>query len=155
MPLYSRVYSATDSTAEFYEVIKDKEIKLTCTRTRVVYERPERFIVDSSLKVNSVSWDAPYIPDVEASVSGALSFSEFWRFRGSVRYFGKHYIENGKNDREDGFVTIDVGVDRELWDEHLRLYVDLRNMTDSEGAWWTNRYEIPGAGLYAGLKLDY
>lgn len=160
MPLYSRTYpSSPDSSVEFYEIVTDSEIKLTGARLRVSYEKQERLVVDGCLTVNSTSWNfsekAPYIPDMEAAVNGALIFYQLWRFQGSVRYFGKHYVEKDSSAREDGFITIDVGIDRKLWDKHLRLFVDLRNLTNSNGAWWTSRYEIPGAGLYAGLKLDY
>ena len=160
MPLYSRTYPiSSDTSAEFYEIVGDTEIDLTGARLRVSYERHERLVIDGSLTVNNTSWNynekAPYIPDSEASVNGALKFYQVWRLRGSLRYFGKHYVEKDSGEREDGFVTIDVGVDRKLWDERLSLYVDLRNLTDSGGAWWTSRYAIPGAGLYAGFKVEY
>ena len=97
----------------------------------------------------------PYIPNIEALIDGYWIFFRFWKLRTSLHYYGKHYIETNSDDTEDVFLTIDLGVDRELWKEYLSLYLDIRNITNEKGSWWTEPYEIPGAGLYLGIRAHY
>ena len=79
---------------------------------------------------------------------------KLWTLRTSVNFIGKHSVDITSDDEVVSFLTIDCGVERELWN-YLSVYTDIRNITNSEGAWWTNQYGIPGIGLYIGLKARY
>ena len=108
---------------------------------------------------NNTSWnfpgDVPYIPDIEGIVDGYYRLYRFWRLNGRLRFMGEHHVRNGSAAVEDGFFTVDLGIERSLLNEHLSIYFDVRNITNTEGAWWTGQYEIPGAGMYIGLKAAY
>jgi hypothetical protein len=95
--------------------------------------------------------DVPYVPAFEASVRGTIATWRSWTIRGTLNVVGEHPSWRGAG-KEDGFLTIGCGVEREFFD-FISVYFDLRNLTNAEGTWWTSRYEIPGAGMYGGLKL--
>ena len=112
----------------------------------------------SELTINNATWnmsgEVPYIPVGEAFVSGYFLPYRLWTVRGSLNYMNKHYVETGLDDAVDWFVTMNCGVERELW-KYYRLYIYLRNITNFKRSWWTSQYKIPGIGLYAGLKMEY
>ena len=154
------IFSLKDSLGvHFYKIVKGSEVELSGVRLNASYEIGKNFAVDGSLKWNDSSWNfsdnVPYIPDMEAVLNSSYRIHRFWRFYGIYRYSGKHYTDASGTLEEDGFFTIDLGVERELWKQYLSAYIELRNLTGQKGAWWTSRYLIPGAGFYAGLKANY
>ncbi|GAJ10835.1 unnamed protein product, partial [marine sediment metagenome] len=96
----------------------------------------------------------PYIPAVESVIQGYMVPRRKWKIRGALNFTGEHYVQTGSGDTVDAFVTVDMGVERDIRNL-FNIYCDLRNITNSEGAWWTDGYQIPGIGFYAGVKVNY
>ena len=151
-PVYNR-------SGDFFDVVQDAEIELSGFRLTTSYNRNDILEVNGLINLNKVTWNfsghAPYIPSIEAYLDGYFIPRRFWKLRASLRFTGEHYVEINKDDIEDSFVTIDLGVDRELWKQYISLYLDLRNITNSKGSWWTDTYQIPEIGLYIGIKAHY
>ena len=120
---------------------------------------PGVWSVGGRLTTKSASWnysgDVPYIPDMEVAVEAGWTVLDVWRLRGSAHLYGKHHVERGSTDTEDSFLVVDVGVDRDLWLDYVSAFIDLRNLTDAEGSWWSEEYRVPGIGLYAGVHAHY
>ena len=161
------VFSVQDIVgAHFYKIVPGSEVELTGARLSGSYEKGKNFTADGCLIWNDSSWNisdnvpyipdnVPYIPDIEAVLNSSYRIHRFWRLYGTFRYRGKHYTDAAGTQEEDGFFTIDLGVERELWKQYLSAYIELRNLTGQKGAWWTSQYLIPGAGFYAGIKANY
>ena len=151
-PVYNR-------SGDFFDVVQDAEIELSGFRLTTKYNRNDILEVNGLINLNKVTWNfsghAPYIPSIEAYLDGYFIPRRFWKLRASLQFTGKHYVEINKDDIEDSFVTIDLGVDRELLKQYISMYLDLRNITNSKGSWWTDTYQIPGIGLYIGIKAHY
>jgi len=150
-PVFSR-------SGDFFDVIKDAEIDLSGYILKSKYNRNDIWGLDSVINTNKASWNSghvPYIPNIEACLNGYYTLFSSWKIRAALQFYGEHYVEINSDDIEDSFFTIDIGVDRELWKQHLSMYFDLRNITNSKGSWWTNKYKIPGIGLYLGVKAHY
>ncbi len=154
-PVYSR-------SGDFFEVVKDAEIDLSGFVMKSTYDRKNTMGLDFELKVTNASWasgnfsgEVPYIPDMEACLEGYVVPHKFWKIRASLLFYGEHYLEINSDDKEESFYTLDIGVDRKLWKKYINMYLDLRNITNSKGTWWTDKYIIPGIGLYLGIKAHY
>jgi len=150
-PVFSR-------SGNFFEVVKDAGIDLSGYRLKSEYNSNDIWGLDGIINTNKASWnsgDVPYIPNIEVCLNGYYSFFSSWKLRASLQFYGKHHVDINSDDVENSFFTIDMGVDRKLWKQHLSMYFDLRNITNSKGSWWTNKYKIPGIGLYLGIKAHY
>ena len=91
---------------------------------------------------------------MQTDIHGYMAPYKKWLFRGAIHFFGEHYLEIDSDDTAGSFFTIDLGAERELL-SFLSVYIDIRNITNNDGTWWTSQYQIPGIGLYAGLKSRY
>ncbi|MFC1538062.1 hypothetical protein ACFL6H_01435 [Candidatus Latescibacterota bacterium] len=151
-PVFSR-------TGDFFEIVKNAEVELTGYRVKTEYLKKDLWGINGIVNVNNADWkflgNVPYIPNMDAIFDGYYIPHKFWKIRTSLNYIGKHYVETNKSDSENSFVIIDLGVDREIYKQYISMYLDLRNMTNSEGSWWTGRYNVPGIGMYIGLKAHY
>lgn len=144
------------SIGDCFGIVGGAEIETTGGRVRVKYDRDGAWGLDGLLTVRDASTadgdDVPYVPAFEASVRGTIAAWHSWTFHGTLNVVGEHAVMAGAPGKEDGFLTIGCGVERDFFD-FFSVYFDLRNLTNAEGTWWTSRYEIPGAGMYGGLKL--
>ncbi len=144
------------SIGDCFGIVGGAEIETTGGRVRVKYDRNGAWGLDGLLTVRDASTagddDVPYVPAFEASVRGTIAVWRSWTLRGTLNVVGEHAVMAGAPGKEDGFLTIGCGVEREFFD-FISVYFDLRNLTNAEGTWWTSRYEMPGAGMYGGLKL--
>ncbi|MBT4483275.1 MAG: TonB-dependent receptor [Candidatus Latescibacteria bacterium] len=138
----------------FFDVVKNESVKMTGFRIKGKYDRDGKWGFDGEFLVRNTSWNVPYLPAVQTDIHGYMTPYKKWLFRGAVHFFGEHYLEIDSDDTDDSFFTIDFGVERELL-SFLSVYIDIRNITDSDGTWWTSQYRIPGIGLYAGLKSRF
>ncbi len=158
-PVFNGVFPLADTTAVFFDIVQGAKVKISGVKLNAAYDNDSEWGVDGSFTIKNSSWnfsgDVPYIPQVEAAVNGYFMLFRTWRLRSSIRFMGEHNIVRDSGNTEDSFMTIDVGVDRQLWKQYLSLYIDLRNLTNADDAWWTNGYRMPGAGLYAGIKAVY
>lgn len=147
-----------DRTGDFFTLANGGDVDMTGFTVGAVYDRGGWWGFDGGLTIRDASWDdpgeVPYVPSFETVVDGYLAPVGKWKVYGTLRVLGEHYISAGSDDTEDGFFTVDVGVERELLDI-LSAFVEVRNLTNSDGAWWTSQYEIPGTGLYGGLKTGF
>ena len=154
-PVYSR-------SGDFFDVVKDAEIDLSGFVMKSTYDRKNIMGLDFELKFTNASWasgnfsgEVPYIPGMEAGLEGYFIPHRLWKIRASLLFYGEHYLEINSDDKEKSFYTLDIGVDRQLWKKYISMYMDLRNITKSKGSWWTDKYKIPGIGLYVGIKAHY
>jgi len=151
-PVFSR-------SGNFFDVVQDAEIELSGFRLSASYNRNDRWEVNGLINFNKVTWNfsghVPYIPSIETHINGYFIPYKFWKLRASLQFNGEHHVEINKDDRADSFLTIDLGVDRVLWKQYISMYLDLRNITNSKGSWWTDTYQIPKIGLYIGIKAHY
>ena len=143
---------------DFFAVIGDASVDVTAYKVGALYDTNGVWGFDGEFAVNSASWDkngeVPCVPLVESRIDGYWRPHGKWILRGALTVMGEHHVEMGKNDIVDPFFSVDCGVERELL-RYLDLYFNVRNLTNSEGSWWTDMYGIPGTGLYAGLKARY
>ncbi|MFC1551398.1 hypothetical protein ACFL6P_02415 [Candidatus Latescibacterota bacterium] len=151
-PVFSR-------TGDYFEIVKNADVELTGFRVKTEYLEEDSWGLNGQVNVNNADWNfagnVPYIPDMDARVDSYYIPHGLWKIRASLTYTGKHYVELNKDDSESSFVMIDLGVDREVLKQYISMYVDLRNITDSNGSWWTARYNVPGIGIYIGIKAQY
>ena len=152
-------------SGNFFDVVRNASVELTGFRLRTRYDKEKNWGFNGELFINDStctcpvpggkqSGDTPYIPGVKSVIHGYWVPYKLWTLRTSVNFIGKHSVDITSDDEVVSFLTIDCGVERELWN-YLSVYTDIRNITNSEGAWWTNQYGIPGIGLYIGLKARY
>ncbi|MFC1608253.1 hypothetical protein ACFL47_09805 [Candidatus Latescibacterota bacterium] len=153
------VFTSVDSSAALFGIVPNSEVDLSGILIRLAYTGSNRFDLGGKLKITDASWNlsdhVPYIPGMELDLDAGMNLYESWRLYGAIRYVGEHYIDTAGNESEDGFITFDVGVERVFLNRHLSFYVDLRNLTNTEGAWWSGPYPIPGTGLFTGLNMHY
>ncbi|HDY88753.1 MAG TPA: hypothetical protein ENH82_11670 [bacterium] len=157
-PVYTR-------SGDFFDVVNDAEINISGYSLKSRYNKNNIVELEGIFKINNASWnftgEVPYIPDIEARLGGYMIPRKFWKIRASMQFYGEHYVEKYSKDVinsdevEDSFLTIDIGVDRELWKKYISMYMDLRNITNSKGSWWTDKYKIPGIGIYLGVRAHY
>ncbi|MDP2984306.1 MAG: hypothetical protein Q8O92_13380 [Candidatus Latescibacter sp.] len=151
-PVFSR-------KGNFFEVIPDARVTLTGVKVSALYDHEKFWGADGDLTVKRVSWNfsgkVPYIPLVEAAANGYVIPGSHWLLYGTMRFTGTHYVEKGSLDTAKGFLTIDIGAEREIWGKSVKGYVDIKNLLNSGGAWWTDEYRIPGIGVFAGVKARY
>ncbi|MFC1692135.1 hypothetical protein ACFL1R_01360 [Candidatus Latescibacterota bacterium] len=145
-------------SGDFFTIIKDAEVDLNGFSFKTSSTNKETWGLESEFKFNNVSWwneggEVPYIPAGEFSLSGYLAPKRKWILRGSLRFMGKHFVELGSKEFVKSFITIDCGIERELW-KSLGVFIDIRNITNNSGSWWTDKYKMPGIGLYTGLKTN-
>lgn len=105
-----------------------------------------------------MSWnlggDVPYMPAFKSIIDGYVMPGGKWKLTGRMSVFGEHYVAAGSNKTVDGFMTLDCGVERAVL-RSLAAYVEIHNITNAEGAWWTSQYQIPGTGLFAGIRAGF
>jgi len=144
-------------TGDFFALVAGADVDRNDVEFGMCYRRSV-WSIDGSFSSNSASWnlagEVPYVPTYDALIEAHWTGMEKWIVSAGLNLVGEHYTTAGTNDTEDGFMTIDCGIERELW-ENLTVYCDVRNLTNAEGAWWTNSYLIPGTGIFAGVKLGY
>jgi hypothetical protein len=143
----------------FFEIIPDARVSLTGIKAKAEYDLKNRWGAKGEFSIKKASWnfsgDVPYIPLVEASASGYFIPDPLWRIYGTFKFMGKHHVEKGSDDIAKAFLTIDIGAEREILKKYIDGYVDIKNLLNSSGAWWTDEYRIPGIGVYAGVKARY
>ena len=156
MPVFSRIAIDVDEKSiDFYKVVEGSEVEIRGARLKFQYETGGRLSLGGRMIMNDVLDNVPYIPELEAVLNGSYRLHRFWSLYGAFRYYGAHYIETTSTAQEDGFFTLDIGVNREIWKQYLGMYIELRNLTNQEGTWWTSQYKIPGTGIYTGLKVTF
>jgi hypothetical protein len=159
MPLFTRWSRPSDNTAVFYRIFNAGVVDLTGAKLKASYDKNEFWGIDGSMTFTDATSNStdnvPYIPQVKAELDAYYMFRQVWKIRGSVCFYGQHYSYWNQNVKEDSFLTLDLGVDRKVWKEYLSMYVELRNLMNARGYWWTSPYRIPGPGMYAGLKATY
>jgi hypothetical protein len=146
-------------TGDYFDIVKSAELEMSGFTLKSGFDRADFWGVNGEINFNEADCNntgrAPFIPEADAQIDGYYIPHELWNIRAVMRYVGIHYIDQATTDSESSFVMIDVGVDRTLLEDYISMYVDLRNITDSDGVWWTGRYTVPGIGLYIGLKAQY
>lgn len=150
-PVFSR-------SGDFFDIVKDAEIDLAGYRLKSDYNKNNIWGLDGIININKTSLDSgdvPYIPDIEVFLDGYYTLYRSWILRTSLQFYGEHHVEINSDVVEDSFLTIDIGVERKPWKQYLSMYLNLRNITNSKGSWWTDKYKIPGIGLYLGVKVHY
>ncbi len=144
-------------TGKFFALVPKAEVDLSSFGFGLDYHRSV-WSLDSSFTVNDASWnlagEVPYVPAYDAVVSARWFGFGKWVVKGKMTFRGEHYTTFGTNDKEDAFMMLDCGVEREI-KQKVTLYCDFRNLTDADGAWWTDDYQVPGIGFYAGLRAGY
>ena len=149
----------------YFDTVAGASVEVTGLRLRTSYHREDSWGFDGELYINDAkctypvsgvekTGDAPYIPGIKSMIKGYLVPARKWLLHGTVNIVGSHTVQTGSTDEVDPFLTVDCSVERELM-KYLSVYVDVRNITNSDGAWWTNQYRIPGTGLYGGFKVHY
>lgn len=145
-------------SGNFFDIAGNADVDITGFLFRTLYDRDGRWGFDGRIIYNDAALndngDVPYIPVVESVIQGYMVPRSRWKISGALNFTGEHYIQTGSGDTVDAFVTVDMGVERDIRNI-FNIYCDLRNITNSEGAWWTDGYQIPGIGLYAGVKVRY
>gem|GEM_PF-4148177 len=151
-PIFSRKGS-------FFEIIPDASVTLTGVKVKAAYDLEKLWGAEGEFTIKKASWNfsgnVPYIPLVEVSAGGYVIPYPLWKLYGSLTFMGTHYVEKGSDDTAKAFLTIDIGAEREIWKKNIDAYVDIKNLLNSSGAWWTDEYKIPGIGVYAGIKAKY
>ncbi len=151
MPVFSRF-------GNFFDIINNAEIDFSGYRLKSGYNRNEIWGLDGNITKNKASWDSgdvPFIPNIEVFLDGYYKLYSSWELRASMQFYGKHYVDINSDDIEDSFFTVDFGIEKKLWKQYLSMYLDFKNVTNSKGSWWTDRYKIPGTGIYFGVKAHY
>ena len=144
-------------SGDFFDVVKGAKIDFSGFRLKSAYQRNNVWGLNGIITKTSwnFSGNVPYIPSIEAHFNGFYIPYRFWKIRALLLFTGKHYIDVDSDETKGSFFILDLGVDRELWKQYLSMYLDIRNITNSKGTWWTERYQIPGVGLYVGIKAHY
>ncbi len=143
-------------SGDFFGVVGGAEVDESGVEIESSFDAGGRWGIDGSALARSASWnidggDVPYMPGFEADVRCWLMTFSRLRVTGRLAFYGDHRVDAATVDKAEGFMTIDCGVEREFLDM-FELWFELRNITDAEGAWWTDDYLIPGIGLYAGIS---
>ncbi len=145
-------------SGNLFDIARNADVDITGFIFRTLYDKDGLWGFDGSIIYNDAALndngDVPYIPAVESVIQGYMVPRRKWKIRGALNFTGEHYVETGSGNTVDAFVTVDMGVERDIRN-HFNIYCDLKNITNSEGAWWTDRYQIPGIGFYAGVKARY
>lgn len=143
---------------DLFEIVPGARVTTSGIHLGAEYSQPQ-WGADGQFTTRDASWnfsgDVPYIPMVELEANAHLIPRELWLLRGSARYTGKHYTVRDSDATEKGFLTLDVGAEREFPWYHTKATLEIRNLLNSRGAWWTGEYRMPGIGLYAGLTARY
>lgn len=146
-------------SGDFFDIVKDTEIELSGYRVQTKYILENRYGFEGKLVMNNASWnfsgDVPYIPSMEVRLDGYYIPFDLWVIRTTLQYFGKHSVALNSDDKANAVFEVDLGAERQLWKKYISMYMDIRNITNSKGSWWTDRYRVPGIGLYAGIKAKY
>ena len=146
------------SNTGFFTVLGNADVKATGLVAGFAYNPEGRWGYAGEYRRRNVTWNnpgnVPYEPSDMAVLQGHYNPVEKWRIYAAARYWGEHYIALGSNSTVDSFMTFDLGASRELW-EYLSVYSEVKNLTNVDGAWWTNDYSIPGIGIYAGIRARY
>ena len=146
------------STGELFEIVPEARVTTSGVNLGAEYTQP-RWGADCRFTTRNTSWnysgDVPYSPSVELEANGRMIPGKSWLVRGTARYSGEHFIALDSDVIEKGFLTLDAGVEREFPMYHLRATLEIHNLLNSRGSWWTDEYRIPGIGLYAGLTARY
>jgi hypothetical protein len=144
---------------DFFEIIPNAIVTLSGVKVNASYDHEKFWGAEGDITVKKASWNfsgkVPYIPLVEASAKGYVIPYSVWRLYGTLRYTGSHYVEKGSDETAKAFLTIDTGVSREIFGNSADGYVEIKNLLNSSGAWWTDEYRIPGIGLFAGVKARF
>lgn len=150
-PVFSRKGS-------LFEVVENARVTTSGTRFGARYDA-HRWGMNGSFTARKSSWNfsghVPYIPNVELAADAYAVPRELCTVRCALKFMGTHYVAKDSNSSEKGFMTMDVGMEREFPRNHVRASVEIRNLLNSNGTWWTDEYRIPGVGLYARLWARY
>ena len=149
------VFSSKES---LFEVVPGARVTTSGFRLGAQYNQ-SHWSADGRFTSRDTSWNfsgkVPYSPEVELEANGRLIPREQWLIRGTVRYYGKHFVARDSDATEKEFMTLDAGAERSFPWYHMKAVFEIRNLTNSRGAWWTDEYRIPGIGVYAGLTARY
>jgi len=158
-PVFNYTSLAIAPGSDYYEIVPGADVDVTGYRFLFSYDWGDYWGFDGEAELRDATWnysgDVPYIPDMTGTLTGYYAFQRYLIFYASLNYFGEHYVLRDDTAKEDGFLTVDLGAELTIWSESLGLFVEAHNITNSEGAWWTNPYNIPGIGLYAGIRATY
>jgi hypothetical protein len=147
------------ASGAFFDVIGDSRVTVKGGRAEIRWEPNARRGVESSMTVRSAGWThpgkVPFLPSWESETTGHVEVLRDWTFRSTLRLTAGHATGNPLTGRVSGFGTLDAGAERRLFGGRASLTLDMRNLLNSDGAWWSEEYPIPGIGLYAGIRADY
>lgn len=148
------------SSGDFFDVLDNTDVEKSGFRSEVTWNNDDAFGIDALFISQDAKLanddDAPFIPDSEMHIDGWWILSHLWTLRSELTYYGSHTVDiTDPSISEDGFFTVDVGVDRTIYKQFVSMYLDIRNLTNSDGAWWSGQYSIPGVGLYLGIRAHY
>ncbi len=157
-------YTRTDGalvftrSGAFYPVLPGADVNRFSWGLTADITEFEFWHVDGEVMVTEADWnrtgEVPYVPRLTGEITVAFTPTDRWRIMGRIAYRGSQHVEAGSDDTVDEFTTCDIGVERRIV-QFLDFAVELRNLTGAEGYWWSEPYEIPGAGLYAAIRGRY
>lgn len=151
-PVFSR-------TGSFFRIVPNARVTVSGLRIGAEYDGEGIWGADGALNLRNASWnhdgEVPYLPTADLEVNAHLVPRRPWTLYSSLRFQGKHHVEQGSDDTAKAFLTLDVGGERPVYTERVSACLEIRNLLNSSGAWWTGEYRMPGIGLYAGLKARY
>ncbi|MFC1511994.1 hypothetical protein ACFL5H_02220 [Candidatus Latescibacterota bacterium] len=156
-PVFTR--TVEPGGGEFYEIVTDAEVTLRTVSVAGSYQSGSRLEIDGEFRSQEASWnlpgDVPYIPDVEGVLIGSYLLGNVWKVVTQAHFHGEHFVEVNSEETEDSFFVIDLGIERSLFRESTTLSLNLKNLTDQDGSWWSGGYRIPGFGFYFGVRTHY
>ena len=144
--------------SDFFDIVPGAHTKIASYSLNAIYYSQGNWGMDSDFTVNDGQWnkdgDVPFLSDYEFGAHCYASPIKKWLFHCYLRVFGEHHVETSSGDKTDPFAKIDLKAETDI-NTHLNLNLEIRNITNSKGYWWTERYIIPGVGLFAGLSTKY
>lgn len=155
-PVFTRIRLGRE---EYFDIVGGAELTRSAMTLRAAYHPSPAWHVEGEWTANRASWnysgDVPYIPVMEAAFTGTYTPGQAWTFQAQAHFSGKHAVELNSAETEASFLLIDLGAERVLVRDSISLFMELRNITDADGSWWSGNYRIPGIGFYMGAKTHY
>ncbi|MHB9030656.1 MAG: TonB-dependent receptor, partial [Candidatus Latescibacterota bacterium] len=124
-----------------FEIVPDSRLTVTGIRLGTRYDKGSNWSADGLLTLQNATWNqpgkVPYLPKLEFTAAGKYTPSDPWALYGTLRVKGKHFVEQGSDAAAKAFMTVDIGVEREVLPRYLDAFAEVRNLLNSSGAWWT------------------
>jgi hypothetical protein len=139
---------------DYFDVVKDFTIEVNSLKSTISYDQSNLWGVSGDLIVNSTETNIPYLPNGEIGAEGYFVPYTNWKLMGALRFYGHHYTDIATNQKAGSFLLLNAGAEYTT-DYGMTTAIEIRNLTNSHGAWWTDKYKVPGIGLYAGVRAKY